>query len=156
MVAMLPHMRILSSQWAHNERRIIRERHGSVLSRGLVLKRDRAAMNIDDALEHAIALEGAPLFREADMDKTNSSIRMPSILMLMNIIMVPIIIVIPITHLCQSMEQTFTIQTWGQLKTICRIWSLSTLTLRRHGVQPCPLTRIQIKHRRDSWVRRKI
>ena len=88
MVAMLPHMRILSSQWAHNERRIIRERHGSVLSRGLVLKRDRAAMNIDDALEHAIALEGAPLFREADMDLGVYGVAQPTVIGLKTVLSV--------------------------------------------------------------------
>ena len=94
--------------------------------------------------------------RSQILNKTNSSIRMPSILMLMTTIMVPIIIVILITRLRQSMEQTCIIQAWGQLKMICRIWNLSTLTLRRHGVHSCPLTRIRIKHRRDSWVHQKI
>ena len=67
MTSELPRMKILTSRWAQNERKIVRERHGSVLSRGLILKRDQAASGEDYALEHAVALEGAPLFREADV-----------------------------------------------------------------------------------------
>ena len=62
MASELPRMKILTSRWAQNERKIVRERHGSVLFRGLILKRDQAASGEDYALEHAVGLEGAPLF----------------------------------------------------------------------------------------------
>lgn len=80
MASELPRMKILTSRWAQNERKIVRERHGSVLSRGLILKRDQAASGEDYALEHAVALEGAPLFREADVGLDVYGVAQPTII----------------------------------------------------------------------------
>ena len=80
MASELPRMKILTSRWAQNERKIVRERHGSVLSRGLILKRDQAASGEDYALEHAVALEGAPLFREADVGLGVYGVAQPTII----------------------------------------------------------------------------
>ena len=80
MTSELPRMKILTSRWAQNERKIVRERHGSVLSRGLILKRDQAASGEDYVLEHAVALEGAPLFREADVGLGVYGVAQPTII----------------------------------------------------------------------------
>lgn len=80
MMTDMPHMRILSSKWTHNEQKIVRERLGSVLSRGLILKRDQAASSTGcPAVEDVIALEGAPLFREADMELGVYGVAQPTI-----------------------------------------------------------------------------
>lgn len=80
MMSEVPKMRVLTSRSTQNERKIVRERHGSVLSRGLVLKRDQAASDEDYALEHAVALEGAPLFREADVGLGVYGVAQPTII----------------------------------------------------------------------------
>lgn len=76
----LPRAHILMSQWELHERRIVRERYGSVLSRGLILKRDHSFARAEMTKHHAIALEGAPLFREADMDLGVFGVCQPTIL----------------------------------------------------------------------------